>query len=79
MSKKIKGVSSTLLSTGREYCENTTLHGFAYWASASNIVERLFWIAIIAIGFSFSGVIVKTSVEERSTCDIQLRVLFIIT
>jgi hypothetical protein len=67
---KKKGVTLTLLSTGKEYCENTSIHGFSYWTRASNLVERVFWVAIVTTGFAVSGIIVKTAVEVCLTIQI---------
>jgi hypothetical protein len=80
-----KGLTSTLLSTGREYCNNTSIHGYGYWISSSNICERVFWVTIVLIGFSFSGYIVKAAVEESknaiqfSTCSTILSVPVILS
>ena len=46
------------------YCETTTIHGFVYWIEAENILERLFWVATVCLGFLFGSLIVTSAFQE---------------
>ncbi len=39
-----------LRDTGREYCDRTSLHGFAYWVNSKKFLEVLFWVAVVTFG-----------------------------
>ena len=47
-----------------EYCESTTLHGFAYFVRAENGIERLSWIAITVISFVCAGFCISAAIED---------------
>ena len=46
-----------LKTTLRDYCENTSLHGFAYWVSSRKLIERFFWVVIVCGFLSCCAVI----------------------
>ena len=59
------GLEKVLSRTGREYCENTTVHGFAYWTGRTKYPsERLFWVLVTLIGFSCAGMILNTTITD---------------
>ena len=41
------------------YCESTSLHGFSYWVSAPRVVEKIFWVIVVATAFVFATIIIK--------------------
>ena len=46
------------------YCETTTIHGFVYWKEAENILERLFWVAVVCLGFLSGSLIISSAFQE---------------
>ncbi len=46
------------------FCENTTLHGWAYVASTNNIVLRCLWLAIILCFFTWAMLIVHEAITN---------------
>ena len=54
----------TIRRNAASYCETTTIHGFVYWIEAENILERLFWVAVVCIGFLFGSLIVTSAFQE---------------
>ena len=53
-----------------QFLEATTVHGFYYLQRGNSILARLFWTAIIVVGFSFSGYMIYNSMldwEENQT------------
>ena len=44
---------SIALETIKEYCESTTLHGFAYVVGAPLVFERILWGSVIILFFSY--------------------------
>ena len=61
-SKKLSP-GKALSSTGNDYCQNTTVHGFAYWVSPDcHPVEKVFWIVIVIIGFTAGAIIVSKAI-----------------
>ena len=55
---------SVLKRIAVEYCESTTLDGFAYFVRAENNVERLTWIAITVTSFVCAGLCISAAVED---------------
>ena len=53
-----------LCSSVSAYCENTTVHGFAYWVSAPRAAEKLAWVAVVIAGFAAGGSIVASAVRD---------------
>ena len=45
------------------YCKSTSIHGFAYWVSAENILEKLFWVLVVVSGFTSAIAIVSSAVQ----------------
>ena len=45
------------------YCEVTTVHGFSYWVSTSNLAEKFFWVVVVVTGFTCSSLIISTAVQ----------------
>ena len=35
--------AKTILNTGRDYCSNTSVHGFSYLNGAESMPHRIFW------------------------------------
>ena len=56
-------VANSLIATGREYCEVSTLHGFSYWLS-KRTVDKLFWVGVVFVCFASSGYFLKTAIED---------------
>ena len=54
----------TIRQNAAAYCEATTIHGFVYWIEAENILERLFWVAVICLGFLSGSLIVSSAFQE---------------
>ena len=54
----------TIQRNAAAYCETTTIHGFVYWIEAENILERLFWVAVVCLGFLFGSLIVSSAFQE---------------
>lgn len=61
---KPKKRSSVLKRNAVDYCEATTLHGFAYYVKADNLVERLFWIAVNITSFVCAGIFISAAIED---------------
>ena len=55
--------SNVIIANAVSYCEATTIHGFSYWVSAENIVEKLFWVLTVVIGFTCSSLIVSSAIQ----------------
>ena len=47
-----------------DFCENTTLHGFAYVVSAPRLLERFFWGLVIAAFVSYGWTTVFKAVVD---------------
>ena len=58
-----RGKSDVIFANAVSYCESTSIHGFSYWVSAESIVEKLFWILTVVIGFSCASVIISHAVQ----------------
>lgn len=54
----------TIRRNASAYCETTTIHGFVYWIEAENILERLFWVAAVCLGFLFGSLIVSRAFQD---------------
>ncbi len=48
-----------LWSHCREYCESTSIHGFAYWVAAPRLLEKLFWVCLVATFGTFAALIIR--------------------
>lgn len=50
------------------YCENTTVHGFAYlpgpYPGSQNWYERIFWILVILAGFTCASIIINQAFTD---------------
>ena len=65
MKQKRKGNALTVLKrSAKEYCESTTLHGFAYWVQASNSIERVVWISFTIASLVCAGIIISSAVRD---------------
>ena len=53
------------------YFSETTVHGFRYVVEGRNIVEKMFWIIVIAIGFIISSFIVFKSFSDWEKTPLQ--------
>ena len=42
----------------------TTIHGFAYWVRGETVVEKLFWVVIVAAGFVCSGFMSSYAIRD---------------
>lgn len=42
----------------------TTIHGFAYWVRGETLVEKVFWVAIVAAGFVCSGFNISYAIRD---------------
>ena len=63
--KKVKRKKSHVIrSHAVNFCKVTTIHGFAYWVRGESIVEKLFWVAIVAAGFAFSGFNISYAIKD---------------
>ncbi len=49
---------------GKAYCENTSIHGFAYWVAAPRISERIFWVCVVLFGFTCASLIIHTAITD---------------
>lgn len=58
-----KKCQNVIYANAVSYCETTSIHGFAYWISADNLAEKLFWFIVVCIGFSCSGLIISSAVR----------------
>ena len=47
-----------------EYLDSTTIHGFSYLSSGRNILEKLAWMTIICVCFTFAALLIQQSIEE---------------
>ena len=47
------------LSWAQDYCENTSLHGWAYLPSERWVMEKLFWAGVIFSGIVYGSKIVN--------------------
>ena len=41
-------------TTWKEYCNRTSLHGYAYLVNEDSIWSKLYWIVIVSLGFGLS-------------------------
>jgi hypothetical protein len=64
MTRKKESSRDSLVATGREYCEITTLHGFNYWVSCTKISDRIYWGVSVMIGVACSTYFCKTAIKE---------------
>ncbi len=55
---------NALVDYSKAYCEETTLHGFAYFVKAPRLVERILWVAVV-IGFAtYAGHIIGIAIKD---------------
>ena len=64
MRKPKKKISHVIRSHAVDFCEVTTIHGFAYWVRGETFVEKLFWVAIVATGFVCSGFNISYAIRD---------------
>ena len=50
--------------TFQAFCENTSLHGWAYIATNRHKIIKLFWFSIIATGFVLAGIICSNATQS---------------
>ena len=55
---------SVLKRNAKEYCNSTSLHGFAYWVQARNNIERFAWIVLTIASLTCAGVIISSAVRD---------------
>ena len=55
---------SVLKRNAKEYCNSTSLHGFAYWVQARNNFERFAWIVLTIASLACAGVIISSAVRD---------------
>ncbi len=48
----------------RDFCEATTLHGFAYIVSADKLLEKVFWAVVIALFVTYGWTTVFKAVID---------------
>ncbi len=53
-----------LVSTLKDFCSLTSLHGFHYWFTAKKAIERLFWVAVVIACLSCGGTILKSTAQD---------------
>ncbi|KAJ8970153.1 hypothetical protein NQ317_019426 [Molorchus minor] len=51
----------------KEYCENTTIHGFRYLAEKRSIVEKIFWIILILSSIGVCSYLINRIYEKYRT------------
>ena len=56
--------SSMLKRIAVEYCESTTLDGFAYFVKAENNIERLAWITVTVTSFVCAGICISAAIGD---------------
>lgn len=54
----------TLVELPRNFCSNTTIHGFLYFAQARNFGERFLWAVVIGMGFYCCNVMIRESLVD---------------
>ncbi len=62
----------------REYCESTSIHGFAYWVLAPRWPEKAFWMVLVVLFVSFAFAILRqdvTATRGKGFIDIRRRQL----
>ncbi len=62
-SKGRRQLGGHLAFHGRSFCESTSIHGFAYWVAAPRLLEKLFWVAVVA-GFATGACLIIASAVE---------------
>ena len=63
MDKVASNKSNVIVANLASYCNATTIHGFSYWVSSENIVEKLFWVLTVVTGFTCASLIISTAVQ----------------
>ena len=58
------GPKKAFSSTIKDYCESTSLHGFAYCVSTRKIIERSFWTIIVLVAVAFSSINLKFTIDD---------------
>ena len=53
---KSQGTQTSLAGHAKGYCAQTSVHGFAYLATARNWCEGVFWFGLIIAGLTFAGI-----------------------
>ena len=48
----------------KDFCRNTSAHGFHYWVSAGSYIERLFWVAVVMSGFVIASTMVSSVITH---------------
>ena len=59
-----KNLKQSFGENTQAYCLNTTLHGFAYIVNGKGLPEKLFWMAIVILGFLFGGMVVNDAFSD---------------
>ena len=54
--------AKTLTQVHTDFCKSTSAHGFQYWVSAGSFFERMFWVGIVATGFTFASIMIYSTV-----------------
>ena len=55
---------SVLKRNAKEYCNSTSLHGFAYWVQGGNNLERFVWIVFTITSLACAGVIISSAMRD---------------
>ena len=69
--KRDKKLKAELKKTVTGYFSETTIHGFRYVVEGRNILERLFWIFCIVIGFACSISIISQAFQSWENDPVQ--------
>ena len=59
MRREKKSGLAVIKSNTKEYCNNTTLHGFSYWVNNTDTrAEKVFWIVVVLVSFTLASNII---------------------
>jgi hypothetical protein len=64
MTRKKDTLRSSLLDTGREYCEMSTPHGIHYWVTCTKISDRVYWVVAVMIGVACNAYFCKSVIKD---------------
>ena len=54
-------IGHCLVSHCRDYCQQTTIHGFSYLTNENLKLERAFWSVVILSGLFLAGLIINSA------------------
>ena len=55
---------TSLADHAKGYCDNTTVHGFAYLTEGRDWAEKVFWAIVIVCGLSIASVIIHRGLRQ---------------